>query len=140
MKVEAALQWTDSAGENVLTFANGAFTRLGGTHLTGFRAGLTEALHEHLRAQAPDASDLPDGEECRRGLSAVVAVIVQDPWLARATTDRLNNAEVEGFVAGHVRRHLADFLRAHPADAKAIAAAVRAARGAGPADPKTGMS
>jgi DNA gyrase subunit B len=126
-----AFQWTTRPEERVRGYANSYFTRLGGTHVTGFRHAVTRPLLEYARsAGIADERECPTGEDCHRGLTAVVALQVAEPQFIAATGERLNNLETEGFVRATVGRQFAAYLERHPDDARAIWGRVLAARDA----------
>jgi DNA gyrase subunit B len=127
-RVEIVLQWTQSTEERILTYCNTHPTVLGGTHLTGFRAGLTAILMELLREHGWRSSHRlvrHIGTHCRRGLTAVIAVSLQYPAFDGATKDRLVNSETKGFVQQAFVRDFRNFLQRHPTDAAAILAKIQ---------------
>jgi len=149
-EVEVALQWTTSEREDIRGYANCCFSRLGGTHVTGFLRALTVTLGEDLPPNDEGAELI--GADFRKGLTALVAIKITEPQWESASFARLNNPEAEGLVLQTVSEHLGQFLREHPEDTRAIrqhAEAARQARRAVPRrrrrdpprpDPKTGMS
>jgi DNA gyrase subunit B len=129
MEVEAALQWTTDTEERCRCYANAYFTTHGGTHVTALRHAVTRCVGDYLRGRGlvQDAQAAPTGEDCRSGLTAVVAVSLQEPIFSGARRERLHNPEVEGLVRNAVSAGLMEFFRAHPEDAEAIATRVLAA-------------
>ncbi|MBC6794819.1 DNA topoisomerase (ATP-hydrolyzing) subunit B [Corynebacterium sp. LK28] len=121
-EVEVALQWNSGFSQSVHTFANTINTFEGGTHEEGFRAALTSLMnryardHKLLKAKDPKLS----GDDVREGLAAVISVRVGDPQFEGQTKTKLGNTEIKGFVQRAVNEHLADWLDANPAEAKAI--------------------
>jgi len=119
--VDVALQYT--AGEEKIErcFTNGAFNHVGGTHLSGFRAGLTRAISTYGKKEGyfKDGIDLR-GEDFREGLTAVIVVGHPDPLFESQTKVKLNNPEVEGIVASVVYEALTDYLEKNPKEAARI--------------------
>jgi DNA gyrase subunit B len=121
-RVEVALQWTRSEDELVRTYCNDAFTANGGTHQTGFRAGLTPTLLRLLRERGrmPVGGIQDIGARLRRGLTAVVVVNLDQPMFESQLQNRLNSPEAKLLVSRPFARHFRAFLRRHPKDADAI--------------------
>jgi DNA gyrase subunit B len=121
-QVEIALQYNDTFVENVLAFANTIHTIEGGTHLTGFRAALTNVLNRYarkagiLKEQDPNLS----GEDVREGLTAVISVKVIDPQFEGQTKGKLGNAEVQGHVSIALTEGLTQYLEENPSEGRRI--------------------
>lgn len=120
--VEVALTYNNSYNENVYSFVNNINTIEGGTHLTGFRRGLTLTLKKYAeehkmleKAKVEVASD-----DFREGLTAVVSVKVMEPQFEGQTKTKLGNNEVIGAVQTAVSEALATYLEEHPTEAKTI--------------------
>ncbi|RKH89344.1 DNA gyrase subunit B, partial [Corallococcus sp. AB038B] len=79
--LELAMQWNDGYDERVYTFANNINTQDGGSHLSGFKAGLTRTLNSYAEKSGiwKDLKETPTGEDAREGLSAVISVKVSNP-------------------------------------------------------------
>ncbi|HEY4330292.1 MAG TPA: DNA topoisomerase (ATP-hydrolyzing) subunit B [Phycisphaerae bacterium] len=122
MSCAIAIQYNDAYSEAVQCFANGINTPDGGTHLSGFRSSLTRTLNTYAKQNnlIKDEKDLPSGEDLREGLAAVVTVKVPNPQFESQTKVKLNNGEVESFVASAVSERLSTWLEEHPGDAKRI--------------------
>ncbi|MGN1326957.1 MAG: DNA topoisomerase (ATP-hydrolyzing) subunit B [Clostridia bacterium] len=120
--VEIALQYTTSYTENIYTFVNNINTIEGGTHLEGFKRGLTKVFNDYARAhnilKEKDANLL--GEDIREGLTAVISVKVKDPQFEGQTKTKLGNSNVAGIVNSVVVEILSTFLEENPSVAKAI--------------------
>ena len=120
--VEVALQYNDGSYENVYPFANCISTEEGGTHLTGFRAGLTRVVNDYARRQKLIKDDQANfsGEDVREGLAAVVSVKLTDPQFEGQTKTKLGNAEVKSIVESSLVEALSQYLEEHPAEGKLI--------------------
>jgi DNA gyrase subunit B len=123
IQMEIACQYNDTYNEQIFTFANNINTREGGSHLSGFKAGLTRAINQYM-----GASDLPknlknghlQGEDVREGLIAVISVKLPHPQFEGQTKTKLGNSEVKGLVENLLYEHLLTFLGENPAVAKRI--------------------
>ena len=122
LQVAIAMQYADWYGESLHAFANNINTPGGGTHLSGFKTALTRTLNAYARNNnvVKDEKDLPNGDDLREGLSAVITVKVPNPQFEGQTKDKLGNGEVEGFVTQAVNETLGTWLEEHPGDAKRI--------------------
>ena len=120
--VEVAMTYNTSFNENIYSFVNNINTIEGGTHLTGFRRGLTSTLKKYAednkmleKAKVEIASD-----DFRQGLTAVISVKVLEPQFEGQTKTKLGNNEVIGAVQTAVSEALRYYLEEHPKQAKAI--------------------
>jgi len=119
--VEVALQYNDSYAANVYAFANNINTLDGGTHVSGFRSGLTRTLNAYARGHnLLKGASAPSGDDWREGLTAVLSVRIPDPKFEGQTKTRLGNSEVEGIVERVTNERLGAFLEEHPTAAKAV--------------------
>jgi DNA gyrase subunit B len=120
--VEVALQWHDGYSENVLPFTNTVFNRDGGTHLSGFRAALTRTINNYAQSQnlLKGLKENFSGEDVREGLTAIIAVRIQEPRFSSQTKDKLVSSDVKGWVETVINGHLATFFEENPAVAKSI--------------------
>ncbi len=123
--VEVALTYNTSFNENVYSFVNNINTIEGGTHLTGFRRGLTSTLKKYaeenkmLDKLIKQKVDI-DPSDFREGLTAVVSVKVMEPQFEGQTKTKLGNNEVIGAVQTAVAEALKDYLEEHPQQAKTV--------------------
>lgn len=120
--VEVAMVYNTSYNENLHSYVNNINTHEGGTHLSGFRRGLTHTLKKYA-----DASGLLDklkfdisGDDFREGLTAIISVKVQEPQFEGQTKTKLGNREVTAAVSQAVSEMLENYLEENPADAKTI--------------------
>ncbi len=120
--VEVALIYNDSYTENIFSYVNNINTHEGGTHLQGFRMGLTRTLKKYA-----DSSGLLDklkfeisGDDFREGLTAIISVKIQEPQFEGQTKTKLGNREVVSPVSQAVSEMLENYLEENPNDARII--------------------
>ncbi len=120
--VEIALQYNTSFSENIHSYVNNINTIEGGTHLTGFRRGLTRTLKNYADASGMLSKMKFDisGDDFREGLTAVVSVKVAEPQFEGQTKTKLGNSEVSLTVDQAVSEMLKNYLEENPKDAKTI--------------------
>ncbi|MBE5780797.1 MAG: DNA topoisomerase (ATP-hydrolyzing) subunit B [Clostridiales bacterium] len=120
--VEIALSFNDSYSENVYTFANNIATIEGGTHLAGFRSGITRAINDYakrtnlLKANEANLS----GEDVREGMTAVISVKLTNPQFEGQTKTKLGNSEIRPMVEAATNAGMAQYMEEHPQDARNI--------------------
>jgi len=122
VEVEVALQYTTSYSENILSFVNNINTIEGGTHLDGFKRGLTKVFNDYGRKFniLKEKDSNLQGDDIREGVSAIVSVRVREPEFEGQTKTKLGNSEVLGIVNSMMNEKLATYLEEHPKEAKAI--------------------
>ena len=120
--VEVAMIYNTSYAENLHSYVNNINTHEGGTHLSGFRRGLTHTLKKYS-----EASGMLDklkfevsGDDFREGLTAIISVKVAEPQFEGQTKTKLGNKEVSSCVSQAVSEMLTNYLEEHPDDAKII--------------------
>ena len=120
--VEVALTYNTSYTENIQAYVNNINTHEGGTHLSGFRRGLTNTLKKYAMDSGILAKEKIeiDGDDFREGLTAVVSVKVQEPQFEGQTKTKLGNREVTAPVSQAVSEMLSAYLEEHPVEAKLI--------------------
>ena len=117
--VEIALQYNTSFSENVHSYVNNINTIEGGTHLSGFRRGLTRTLKTYADKSGMLAKLKFDinGDDFREGLTAIISVKVAEPQFEGQTKTKLGNSDIMGMVDQAVSSELAHYLEEHPKDA-----------------------
>jgi len=120
--VEIALQYNNSFSENVHSYVNNINTIEGGTHLAGFRRGLTRTLKKYAEDSGAAAKLKFDinGDDFREGLTAIISVKVAEPQFEGQTKTKLGNTEVMGAVDQAVSTMLTNYLEENPKDARII--------------------
>ena len=122
VQVEVAMIYNSSFSENLHSYVNNINTHEGGTHLSGFRRGLTHTLKKYA-----DSSGLTDklkfdiaGDDFREGLTAIISVKVAEPQFEGQTKTKLGNREVSSAVSQAVSQMLENYLEENPDDSKII--------------------
>jgi len=120
--VEVSLQYNDTYREDVHCFVNNINTTEGGTHLSGFRSGLTRSLNAYAKREnilKPKEAQ-PSGDDFREGLAAILSIKLADPQFESQTKIKLGNREIEGIVSSIMNDQLNTILEENPAVGKAI--------------------
>ncbi|MHA2053753.1 MAG: DNA gyrase/topoisomerase IV subunit B [Candidatus Hodarchaeales archaeon] len=132
MQVEVSLAYDRSERDLINTFTNNIHTRHGGTHLSGFKSGLTRAINayalkneqiiknSHLKKGLKEKRSIFTGNDVREGLIAVVSIKIMNPQFEGQTKSKLGNSEVKGVVESCVYENILRFLEEHPVSAKVI--------------------
>lgn len=120
--VEIALQYNNSFSENVHSYVNNINTIEGGTHLAGFKRGLTRTLKKYADDSGATSKLKFDinGDDFREGLTAIISVKVAEPQFEGQTKTKLGNTEVMGAVDQAVSTMLSNYLEENPKDARII--------------------
>lgn len=118
--IEIVLQWTTAYTETSLCFTNNIPNRDGGTHLAGFRAGLTRAINKYIAEHNTKKDINLSGEDFREGLTSIVSVKIPDPKFGSQTKDKLVSSEVRPIVENTTYELLYEYLEENPATAKLI--------------------
>lgn len=119
---EIAIQYANEYTENLHSYVNNISTTEGGTHVSGFRAGLTRTLNNYGKKENlfKEKGPIPSGEDFREGLTAVISVRVPEPKFEGQTKTKLGNGEVEGIIQAAVNEALAKHLEENPKTGRAI--------------------
>jgi DNA gyrase subunit B len=119
--VEIAAQFHDGYTEVLQSYANNIRTAEGGTHVTGFKSALTQALTAYARkANLFRPDDKPSGDDFREGLTAILSVKVPEPQFEGQTKTKLGNGEIDGIVKKVWGEALKTYVEEHPKEARAI--------------------
>jgi len=122
VEVEVALQWNSTYTEQVFPYTNNVHNKDGGTHVTGFRAGLTRVFNAYGTAQNlfKEVKSGLTGEDVREGLTAVISVKHPDPSFDSQTKTKLVSSEVKGIVETVLSEKLGQFFEENPGVARRI--------------------
>jgi DNA gyrase subunit B len=120
--LDIALQYNDGYAENLFSFANNINTYDGGTHLVGFKAGLTRTLNAYAGNNnlLKNGKVSIQGDDTREGLNGVISVKLSNPQFEGQTKAKLGNSEVKGLVEALVNEKLGTFFEENPPIAKKI--------------------
>lgn len=121
-QVDIALQWNSSYQERMYCFTNNIKNNDGGTHLAGFRAGLTRSVSNYIYRQFEKlvGKGALKSEDVREGLTAVLSVKLPDPKFSSQTKDKLVSSDVKAVVESLISDYLSSWLEENPSEAKSI--------------------
>jgi len=120
--VEISLQYNDTYSEKIFSFANNINTREGGSHLSGFKAGLTRTINQYAAGDTipKNLKIRLEGDDVREGLAAVISVKLAKPQFEGQTKSKLGNSEIKGLVETLLYEHLSNFFEENPQVGRAI--------------------
>ena len=120
--VDVAIQYNQTYNEKIFTFANNINTKEGGSHLAGFKAGLTRSIKQYAIQNKMAKGDVEKltGDDVREGLAAVVSIKLSQPQFEGQTKTKLGNSEVKGLVENLVYEKLSVFFEETPRVIKAV--------------------
>jgi DNA gyrase subunit B len=121
-EIEFALQWNTTHYETTLAFANNIHTTEGGTHMEGFKNGITRVVNDYARAKnmLKDKEENMVGEDIRAGLACIISVKLREPQFEGQTKTKLGNTEIRSLAQSVVMQGLAEYLEEHPNPARAV--------------------
>ncbi len=121
-EVEIAIQYNSSYVENIFSYANNINTEEGGSHLSGFKSGLTRTLNDYARRFnfLKEGEDNFSGDDVREGLTSIISVKLTEPQFEGQTKTKLGNPEMRGIVDTVLSEELNSFLEENPPVAKKI--------------------
>ena len=118
-EIEVCFQFNEGYSEIINAYANNINTEEGGTHLDGFKAGLTKVINDYaVKNKIIKESEKLSGEDCREGITAVISVKLRNPQFEGQTKTKLGNSEMRTIVYKAVVEEFGDYLEQHPGEAK----------------------
>ncbi|MFH0775621.1 MAG: ATP-binding protein, partial [bacterium] len=119
--VEVALQYNTDFATTILSYVNTIHTEEGGTHVAGFKSGLTRVINDYAKKNGLLKEDESlSGDDVREGLTAVISIKVKDPQFEGQTKAKLGNSEVKGIVESAVGDALSEFFEENPSVVRRI--------------------
>jgi DNA gyrase subunit B len=112
IEIEIAFQYVESYNENLFSFVNNINTIEGGTHLSGFKSGITRTINNFAQANnlIKDLKEVFSGDDVREGLTAVISIRIKDPQFEGQTKAKLGNSDVKGIVESFVNKSLNEYF------------------------------
>ncbi|RKX98646.1 MAG: DNA topoisomerase IV subunit B, partial [Spirochaetes bacterium] len=121
LEIEVAIQYNEGYVDNIFAFVNNINTVEGGTHLIGFKSGLTRTINDYIRRNTSIKNKLSlTGDDVREGLTAVISLKIKNPQFEGQTKAKLGNSEVKGIVESLVYEKLSEYFDRNPHVAKKI--------------------
>lgn len=118
-EIEVCFQFNDGYNETVNAYANNINTEEGGTHLEGFKQGLTKVINDYaLKNRIIKETEKLSGEDCREGITAIISVKLRNPQFEGQTKTKLGNSEMRNIVYKAMQDAFGDYLEEHPAESK----------------------
>jgi DNA gyrase subunit B len=125
-EIEFALQWNTTHYETTLAFANNIHTTEGGTHMEGFKSGITRVIndyannHNMFKGKDSKKEDNMVGEDVRSGLACIISVKLRSPQFEGQTKTKLGNTEIRSLAQSAIMQGVAEYLEEHPNSARVI--------------------
>ncbi len=121
LEVEIAIEYNEGYTDNIFAFVNNINTIEGGTHLIGFKSGLTRTINDFIKRNNSIKHKISlVGDDVREGLTAVISIKLQNPQFEGQTKAKLGNSEVKGIIESMVYEHLSDYFDRNPMIARRI--------------------
>lgn len=118
-EIEVCFQFNEGYSEIINAYANNINTEEGGTHLDGFKAGLTKVINDYaIKNKIIKDTEKLSGEDCREGITAVISVKLRNPQFEGQIKTKLGNSEMRTIVYKSVVDEFGDYLEQHPVEAK----------------------
>ena len=118
-EIEVCFQFNDGYNEIINAYANNINTEEGGTHLDGFKNGLTKVINDYaVKNKIIKENEKLSGEDCREGITAVISVKLRNPQFEGQTKTKLSNSEMRTIVYKAMVDNFGDYLEEHPVEAK----------------------
>ncbi len=118
-EIEVCFQFNDGYNEIINAYANNINTEEGGTHLEGFKNGLTKVINDYaIKNKIIKDNEKLSGEDCREGITAVISVKLKNPQFEGQTKTKLGNSEMRTIVYKAMVDSFGDYLEEHPVEAK----------------------
>ena len=120
VKLELAIEYTQGYGEDLYSFVNRIKTPEGGTHVIGFRSGLSRAISAYIQKNLKKQPAQIEGEDMREGLIAIVSVLMPNPEFEGQTKEKLGNSYIKSMFESTVYAKFSEFLEENPSEAMKI--------------------
>ncbi len=118
-EIEVCFQFNEGYSEIINAYANNINTEEGGTHLDGFKSGLTKVINDYaVKNKIIKESEKLSGDDCREGITAVISVKLRNPQFEGQTKTKLGNSEMRTIVYKAMVEEFGDYLEQHPSEAK----------------------
>ena len=118
-EIEVCFQFNESYNEVINAYANNINTEEGGTHLEGFKSGLTKVINDYaIEKKLIKETEKLSGDDCREGITAVISIKLRNPQFEGQTKTKLGNGEMRNFVYKAMVEEFGDYLDRHPNEAK----------------------